>query len=630
MPAPQISPLPTPPSRSQSPDTFSTDADAFLGALPDFQAEANDQADYLDALAIQVDADATTASNAAATAAGAANYMGDYNAGTTYQIGESVSYNGRRYVAKTVNTGVTPADGANWFLINDGDVLGPASATNNALAVFDGTTGKMLKSPLGNGTLGAIIASGGAGNPPSFLGQGTSGQALLSGGAGANPTWGSVFPSQTGNAGKFLQTDGSTTSWANAGGSVGDITYSTQAPTASWIACNGAIYLKATYPDLATKLGQLSNPYNMVFTSANRSGYYLDGIAKIGSTWYLSAYQYGINNSFALYSSSDLSTWTTLISPSASQLGYPIVVPSLSRLVFHQPKSVAYANSPYTSTTTSTISGQATDWYGFYDYSGTNGGMAFDGNTTFVVAGSRRPYSDSDYARIAVSTNSGASFATISTPISGFGNAGTYCSGCVYGAGKFVVCGNISGANNCEIMYSTNGSSWTKVVLPNGSGSTTGDIVFVGNKFWVSSSSVNKLWTSADAITWTEYTTKPTGIGTVSTFHMSEVPSLNLIFWMASGSLTSTYYYSLDGGATWITNTISYATNPAMLFEKWNRSTVGGYIWPRFTSNGTYTVLYTAGYDYNPSTQFKVPTFSSLSTLSGTYTAPVTAFIKAI
>lgn len=189
MPAPQISPLPTPPSRSQSPDTFSTDADAFLGALPDFQAEANDQADYLDALAIQVDADATTASNAAAAAAGAANYQGDYNAGTTYQIGESVSYNGRRYVAKTINTGVTPADGANWFLINDGDVLGPASATNNALAIFDGTTGKFIKSPLGNGTNGEILTSGGAGNPPTFLAQGANGALLTSGGSGNAPTF---------------------------------------------------------------------------------------------------------------------------------------------------------------------------------------------------------------------------------------------------------------------------------------------------------------------------------------------------------------------------------------------------------------------------------------------------------
>jgi hypothetical protein len=144
MPAPQISPLPNPPSRSQSPDTFSTDADAFLGALPDFQEEANDQADYLDALAVDVTADAAAAEAAAVIAAGAANYQGDYNAAITYQIGESVSYSGRRYVAKTVNTGVTPVDGANWFIIAEL----PAPSTAGNLLTSDGTNWASL-APLG-------------------------------------------------------------------------------------------------------------------------------------------------------------------------------------------------------------------------------------------------------------------------------------------------------------------------------------------------------------------------------------------------------------------------------------------------------------------------------------------------
>ena len=161
-----ITPLPTPPSRSQSPATFSTDADAFLGALPAFATEAN-------ALAVDVNADeasaavsATTATNAASIAVGAANYKGDYNAGTTYQIGQSVTSGGRQWVAKTINTGVTPVEGANWLLINDGDVLGPVSAVNNALALYDGTTGKIIKGGINNGTAGQALISGGAGNVP--------------------------------------------------------------------------------------------------------------------------------------------------------------------------------------------------------------------------------------------------------------------------------------------------------------------------------------------------------------------------------------------------------------------------------------------------------------------------------
>lgn len=63
-----ITPLPTPPSRSQPPATFANQADAFLAALPTFAAEAN-------ALAIEVNQDEAAlnaAVNSAATSAAAA------------------------------------------------------------------------------------------------------------------------------------------------------------------------------------------------------------------------------------------------------------------------------------------------------------------------------------------------------------------------------------------------------------------------------------------------------------------------------------------------------------------------------------------------------------------------------
>lgn len=124
MAAPLISELPAPPSRSDSPDDFATKADAFLSALPAFRSEANTQAVFLDeAAGSAIDSataagvSKTAAESAATTAASAANYRGDYSAGTTYQIGQSVSYSGSQWVAKTVNTGVTPAAGSNWLQI---------------------------------------------------------------------------------------------------------------------------------------------------------------------------------------------------------------------------------------------------------------------------------------------------------------------------------------------------------------------------------------------------------------------------------------------------------------------------------------------------------------------------------
>lgn len=95
-----ISPLPTPPSRQDSEATFVSRANAFLGALPQFATEANAQA---------VDVD-----TAREIAVAAANYRGDYAAGTTYQVGQSVTYLGNFFYAKTINTGVTPVQGTNW------------------------------------------------------------------------------------------------------------------------------------------------------------------------------------------------------------------------------------------------------------------------------------------------------------------------------------------------------------------------------------------------------------------------------------------------------------------------------------------------------------------------------------
>lgn len=113
----QITQLPDPPSRAD-PANFAAKGDAFLGALPQFRNELNLAGDDFEAgLAI-----VEQAIPAAEAAIGAANYKGDYSAGVTYQIGQSVSYieNGIEYVfvAKTINLGVTPVSGANWLKID--------------------------------------------------------------------------------------------------------------------------------------------------------------------------------------------------------------------------------------------------------------------------------------------------------------------------------------------------------------------------------------------------------------------------------------------------------------------------------------------------------------------------------
>ena len=127
----QITPLPTPPSR-QDPANFSARGDAFLGALPQFQVEANTLASEVntartDIQAIKDQAVSETASikNEAALSAGqaagsavlaegyknlseqfaaaaqsAVNYLGDWSADRTYSKGQSVSYGSYIYVSK--------------------------------------------------------------------------------------------------------------------------------------------------------------------------------------------------------------------------------------------------------------------------------------------------------------------------------------------------------------------------------------------------------------------------------------------------------------------------------------------------------------------------------------------------
>lgn len=69
MAVPQISALPTPPSRAESPSTFTQRADALLSALPAFVSQANDQAGFVDGRATLADQKASAASSSAAAAA---------------------------------------------------------------------------------------------------------------------------------------------------------------------------------------------------------------------------------------------------------------------------------------------------------------------------------------------------------------------------------------------------------------------------------------------------------------------------------------------------------------------------------------------------------------------------------
>ena len=68
MAAPIITPIPTPPIRSDAPADFATKADAFAAALPQFVTETNTSAAFVDQRAIDADASAQAAAASEAAA----------------------------------------------------------------------------------------------------------------------------------------------------------------------------------------------------------------------------------------------------------------------------------------------------------------------------------------------------------------------------------------------------------------------------------------------------------------------------------------------------------------------------------------------------------------------------------
>lgn len=100
------------------------------------------------------------------------------------------------------STSALPTIASNTGLVNiTGGAATPSATTLTA----------WIDSAIGN-TQGSILYRGAS--TWSALAPGTSGQALLAQGAGANPIWSTLVASQTGNSGKYLTTNGTTTSWA--------------------------------------------------------------------------------------------------------------------------------------------------------------------------------------------------------------------------------------------------------------------------------------------------------------------------------------------------------------------------------------------------------------------------------
>ena len=115
-----ITPLPPAPSRAV-PSTFSTKADAFLGALSTFVTEANELEANVNAKEVITVAASSTASSASAVALAAANYKGEWSAQTgAATVPYSVSHLGHFWQLSSNLANVaakTPGTDAEWVEI---------------------------------------------------------------------------------------------------------------------------------------------------------------------------------------------------------------------------------------------------------------------------------------------------------------------------------------------------------------------------------------------------------------------------------------------------------------------------------------------------------------------------------
>lgn len=77
---------------------------------------------------------------------------GAWSSGASYVANDVVSYNGSSYLAIQASTNQNPASATSYWLVlaskgdtGAGDVSGPASSVDSELALFDSTTGKLIK-----------------------------------------------------------------------------------------------------------------------------------------------------------------------------------------------------------------------------------------------------------------------------------------------------------------------------------------------------------------------------------------------------------------------------------------------------------------------------------------------------
>jgi hypothetical protein len=207
-----ITPLPTPPSRADSAN-FASRADSFLAALPAFATETNATASEVNSKEASALSSANIATTKASEALASANFAESKSLeAQSWAIGESTPGGSAKFWATSLlNIQEMGATSTSSILIGAGSKSFSLLQLNKAFIVGQYVQVVSSSSPQ-NWMIGAITSfNSGTGaitiNSFAFGGSGTfsSWTVVLS-----NPP---ELPSQSGNAGKSLVTNGSSVSW---------------------------------------------------------------------------------------------------------------------------------------------------------------------------------------------------------------------------------------------------------------------------------------------------------------------------------------------------------------------------------------------------------------------------------
>jgi hypothetical protein len=180
MTIPTLTTLPVAPARTDPPATFVTRADAFLAAIVTFQGEMNTSIGAMNTDIAQVNTDATNAAADAVSAAASAAAAEAASNATEWVSG--TSYSSGDVVYSPIN-----------YLSYRANTATSGTTDPSLSADWDSLTYQL---PTQSGNSGKFLTTD-----------------------GTNESWGLALPDQTGNAGKYLTTDGSNDSWGDVAAS---------------------------------------------------------------------------------------------------------------------------------------------------------------------------------------------------------------------------------------------------------------------------------------------------------------------------------------------------------------------------------------------------------------------------